>query len=126
MRPITNPLNSNSKKHSTHNPSGYFVAMFCCVLSVVLVACSGSGDNSGKPGSAAAKSGKNLKPHIHPENACLGARTHSHVGGDKQHEHSISCESTKVNTNAHIHPAKDGYPEMRHVHPNGANEHSHR
>ena len=119
------------KNHFTQQQKRKFVVLhyfvLSCVLSLTLIACSGSEDKSGKPGSAAVtKSNKNLKPHIHPENACLGARTHSHVGGDKQHEHSISCESTKVNTNAHIHPAKDGYPETRHVHPNGAREHSHR
>ena len=124
---IVMPLFSKySRDNFIKRTTSHVTVMTCCVLSLTLVACSGSGEKSGKPGSAKTKSGKNLKPHIHPENACLGARTHSHVGGDKQHEHAISCESTKVNTNAHIHPAKDGYPEMRHVHPNGANEHSHR
>ena len=102
------------------------VMLYYCIFSITLTACSGSEAKSDKAGYSAANSTKNLKPHIHPENACLGARSHTHVGGDKPHEHAIKCESTKINTNAHIHPAKDGYPEMRHVHPNGSNEHSHR
>jgi len=103
-----------------------FAVIFYCILSITLTACSGSEAKSGKIGSSAAKSNKNLKPHIHPENACLGARSHTHVGGDKEHKHSIKCETTEINTNAHIHPEKDGYPETRHVHPNGSSEHSHR
>ncbi len=112
-------------QHLTRQHSRKFVFMYCFLFSITLGACSGSETNSNKVGSSAAKSSKNLKPHIHPENACLGARTHSHVGGEKQHEHSFKCESTNINTNAHIHPAKGNYPEMRHVHPNGSNEHSH-
>ncbi len=107
----------------------YKLVMLYCVFGfgcLTLTACAGSSTKSEKAGATVAKSAKNLKPHIHPENACLGARSHSHVGGDKQHEHSFNCEGTNKNkTNAHIHPAKGKHPLMRHVHPNGSNEHSH-
>ncbi len=98
---------------------------FIFLTSFAVTACSGSSTKTGKAGVTVVKPAKNQQPHIHPENACLGARSHSHIGGDKQHEHSYQCESTAKNTNAHIHPAKGKYPEMRHVHPNGSNQHSH-
>ena len=111
--------------HLTNKQLRKYAFMFYFLFSLTLTACSGSEAKSGKIGSSAATSSKNLIPHIHPENACLGVKSHSHVGGDKQHEHSYKCESTEKNTNAHIHPAKGGHPETRHVHPNGSNEHSH-
>ena len=85
-----------------------------CLVCMSISACSG------------ASSTKGLVQHIHPENACLGARSHAHPGGDKAHEHKLKCDASVPRpSNAHTHPATKGRRSIRHVHPNGANKHTH-
>lgn len=65
--------------------------------------------------------------HIHPENECLKAIIHSHINGNKDHNHPQSCEKNiRSQSNAHSHKANSITGSLRHVHPNGYKKHSHR
>ena len=108
-----------------------FQVAFISISFLVMVACSNTSEGeTSSTGSIKYSTKKEFKnkyvEHIHPENICFGARSHAHVGGEKEHKHSMNCIQSKNGTsNAHIHPADKEGNSFRHVHPNGSNEHSH-
>ena len=97
------------------------------LLSLSITACSGASTSTEQSGSRSTPSTKDFVQHIHPENVCLGTKSHAHAGGDKVHEHELKCAASSflAPSNAHVHPATKHTKAFRHVHPNGANKHTH-